>query len=113
MDKELFDQRQSCPADKAPYRGNTVRGGRTTEPNEPDIRAIREAAKISQSQFAKPTGVSARTLQNWERQRMAALAGSAGSVRACTLILSAISNRCNPCKHQDRSLASAAASVAN
>ena len=30
---------------------------RTTEPNEPDIRAIREAAMISQSQFAKLIGV--------------------------------------------------------
>jgi len=34
-----------------------------------DVRTIREAAKISQSQFAKLIGVNLRTLQNWEQQR--------------------------------------------
>jgi putative transcriptional regulator len=33
------------------------------------MRTIREAAKISQSQFAKLIGVNLRTLQNWEQQR--------------------------------------------
>ena len=113
MDKELFDQRQRCPGDEAPYRGKPVRGARTTEPNEPDIRAIREAAMISQSQFAKLIGVSVWTLQNWERQRTDPAGPASAAVRGCTLILSAISNRYDPCKHQDRSLASAAASAAN
>jgi putative transcriptional regulator len=49
--------------------GRPVRGARTTELAEPDIRAIREAAKISQSQFAKLIGVNVRTLQNWEQHR--------------------------------------------
>ena len=35
----------------------------------PDVRRIREAAQISQSQFAKLIGVNLRTLQNWEQQR--------------------------------------------
>ncbi len=35
----------------------------------PDVRDIREAARISQSQFAKLIGVNLRTLQNWEQQR--------------------------------------------
>jgi putative transcriptional regulator len=35
----------------------------------PDVRSIREAAQISQSQFAKPIGVNLRTLQNWEQHR--------------------------------------------
>ena len=34
-----------------------------------DVRTIREAAKISQSQFVKLIGVNLRTLQNWEQQR--------------------------------------------
>ncbi|OGA52238.1 MAG: hypothetical protein A3G24_13770 [Betaproteobacteria bacterium RIFCSPLOWO2_12_FULL_62_13] len=34
-----------------------------------DVRTIREAAQISQSQFAKLIGVNLRTLQNWEQQR--------------------------------------------
>lgn len=33
-----------------------------------DVRTIREAAQISQSQFAKLIGVNLRTLQNWEQQ---------------------------------------------
>ena len=49
--------------------GRSVRGARTAELAEPDIRAIREVAKISQTQFAKLIGVSARTLQNWEQHR--------------------------------------------
>jgi putative transcriptional regulator len=113
MDKELFDQRQRCPGDEAPFRGKAVRGARTTEPNEPDIRAIREAAKASQSQFAKRIGVSVRTLQNWERQRTDPAGLASAAIRGCTLVLSAISNRYDPCNHQDRSLASAAALVAN
>ena len=49
--------------------GKSVRGVRTTELPAPDVRAIREAAKISQSQFAKLIGVNLRTLQNREQQR--------------------------------------------
>ena len=44
-------------------------GARTTELPAPDVRTIREAAQISQSQFAKLIGVNLRTLQNWEQQR--------------------------------------------
>ena len=49
--------------------GKRVRGAKTTELSAPDVRNIREAAKISQSQFAKLIGVNLRTLQNWEQQR--------------------------------------------
>ena len=49
--------------------GKSVRGVRTTELPAPDVRTIREAARISQSQFAKLIGVNLRTLQNWEQQR--------------------------------------------
>ena len=49
--------------------GKSVRGSRTTELPSPDVRTIREAAQVSQSQFAKLIGVNLRTLQNWEQQR--------------------------------------------
>jgi putative transcriptional regulator len=49
--------------------GKAVRGARMTELIEPDVRAIREAARISQSQFARLIGVNLRTLQNWEQRR--------------------------------------------
>ncbi len=51
--------------------GKAVKGARVTEVAEFDVnvRAIREAASISQAQFAKLIGVNLRTLQNWEQHR--------------------------------------------
>jgi putative transcriptional regulator len=49
--------------------GKSVAGVRVTSLTEPDVRAIREAADISQAQFARLIGVNLRTLQNWEQQR--------------------------------------------
>lgn len=49
--------------------GKAVRGARVTKVNEPDVRAIRLAANISQTQFAALIGVNVRTLQNWEQRR--------------------------------------------
>ena len=63
MDKNHFDQlvKGGCEM-KRHMAGKSVRGAWSTELVEPDIRAIREAAKISQSQFAKLIGVNVRTL---------------------------------------------------
>src|SRR5438270_10654038 len=72
MDKQHFDQLVKGVREmKRHIAGKSVRGARTTELSdaEPNIRAIREAAKISQPQFAKLIGVNVRTLQNWEQLR--------------------------------------------
>jgi len=70
MDKEHFDQLVKAVRQMNRHMaGKVVRGSKTTELAEPDVRAIREAAKISQSQFAKLIGVNLRTLQNWEQRR--------------------------------------------
>jgi putative transcriptional regulator len=70
MDKRHFDQLVKGVREmKRHMAGKSVRGARTTELANPDIRAIREAAKISQAQFAKLIGVNVRTLQNWEQRR--------------------------------------------
>jgi len=70
MDKQHFDQLVKGVREMRRHiAGKTVRGARTLELTEPDIRAIREAARISQSQFAKLIGVNVRTLQNWEQHR--------------------------------------------
>ena len=70
MDKEHFDQLVKGVREmKRHLAGKTVRGSVTTEVPAPDVRSIREAAKISQSQFAKLIGVNLRTLQNWEQHR--------------------------------------------
>ena len=70
MDKEHFDQLVKGVREmKRHMAGKPVRGVKVTELEEPDVRAIREAARISQSQFAKLIGVNLRTLQNWEQHR--------------------------------------------
>jgi putative transcriptional regulator len=70
MDKQHFDQLVKGVREmKRHMAGKSVRGARTTAVDEPDVKAIRKAADISQSQFAKLIGVNVRTLQNWEQQR--------------------------------------------
>jgi putative transcriptional regulator len=49
--------------------GRRVRGARTSRLDTTDVQAIRKAANISQSQFARLIGVNLRTLQNWEQGR--------------------------------------------
>ncbi len=70
MDKQHFELLVKGVREmKRHMAGKSVRGARITELADPDVRAIREAAQISQSQFAKLIGVNLRTLQNWEQQR--------------------------------------------
>ena len=70
MDKQHFNQLVKGVREmKRHMAGKPVRGAKTTEQPVPDVRTIREAAHISQSQFAKLIGVNLRTLQNWEQQR--------------------------------------------
>lgn len=70
MDKQHFDQLiKGVREMKRHMAGKPVRGARTAELTEPDVRAIREAAGISQAHFAKLIGVNLRTLQNWEQHR--------------------------------------------
>ena len=70
MDKEHFDQLiKGVREMKRHMAGKRVPGIRVTELPEPDVTAIREAAHLSQSQFARLIGVNLRTLQNWEQQR--------------------------------------------
>lgn len=70
MDKRHFDRLVKGVREmKRHMAGKSVRGARITELSEPDVRAIREAAQISQSQFARLIGVNLRTLQNWEQHR--------------------------------------------
>lgn len=70
MDKRHFDQLVKGVREmKRHMADRPVRGVRVTDVAQPDVRAIREAAKISQSQFAKLIGVNLRTLQNWEQHR--------------------------------------------
>jgi putative transcriptional regulator len=70
MDEQHFEQLvKGVRAMKRHMVGHAVPGARVTELAAPDVRGIREAAQISQSQFARLIGVNPRTLQNWEQQR--------------------------------------------
>ncbi len=70
MDEQHFEQLVKGVREmKRHLAGKFVRGARITELPAPDVRGIREATKISQSQFAKLICVNLRTLQNWEQQR--------------------------------------------
>ncbi|MBL8310283.1 MAG: helix-turn-helix domain-containing protein [Burkholderiales bacterium] len=70
MDKTHFDQLVAGVKEmKRHMARKAVHGARVSEVVEPDVRAIREAASISQAQFAKLIGVNLRTLQNWEQHR--------------------------------------------
>jgi len=70
MDDNLFaDLLQSVRDMRTHMAGETVRGSRVAEIAEPEARAIREATKLSQSEFAQLVGVPVKTLQNWEQKR--------------------------------------------
>jgi putative transcriptional regulator len=70
MDKQHFDPLvRGVNEMKRHMATKPMRGAVVTELPVPDMRVIREAAHISQSQFAKLIGVNLRTLQNWEQHR--------------------------------------------
>ena len=70
MDKQHFDQLVKGVREmKRHMAGKRVRGAKVIILDTPNVRLIREAADISQSQFAKLIGVNLRTLQNWEQER--------------------------------------------
>lgn len=70
MDKEHFQNLvKGVKEMKRHLAGKRVRGVRTTRVDATDIQAIRKAASLSQSRFAKLIGVNLRTLQNWEQGR--------------------------------------------
>ena len=66
-------------------RGERVAGMRVIEAPEPDVKVIREAANVSQSEFARLIGINVRTLQNWEQNR----SRPTGPARALLKIVSA------------------------
>ena len=70
MDDKLFaDLLQSVRDMGAHMHGKSVRGARITEVAELEPRAVREATKLSQRDFAELVGVPVKTLQNWEQKR--------------------------------------------
>jgi putative transcriptional regulator len=70
MDETLFqDLLAGVKAVGRHMRGEAVPGLRITEIQEPDVKALREGAGVSQAEFARLIGVSRRTIENWEQHR--------------------------------------------
>jgi len=72
MDKQHFDQLVKGVREmKRHIAGKRVRVAKVavTQIDVASVKSIREAAQVSQSQFAKLIGVNLRTLQSWEQER--------------------------------------------
>ena len=69
MKRRLFDELlQSVKEGGAILRGENKTAGRFTV-GSPKVKAVHEKTSLSQSEFAHLTGVSVKTLQNWEQDR--------------------------------------------
>ena len=68
-DKQFAELKDAVHMMARHLRGAKVAGMRLSELPEPDVKAIREAANVSQSDFARLIGINLRTLQNWEQHR--------------------------------------------
>lgn len=70
MDDALFQDLLASVKDAGRHmRGEKVVGMIETRVEEPDVKALREGAGVSQAEFAQLIGVSRRTLENWEQHR--------------------------------------------
>ena len=70
MDEETFGYLMQSIRDMGHYmRGEDVPGVKVHIVEAPDVKALREAAAVSQAEFAQLIGVSKRTLENWEQKR--------------------------------------------
>ncbi len=86
MDETLFQDLLASVRDMGRHaRGEEVPGARVEETIEPDVKALREGAGVSQAEFARLIGVSRRTLENWEQHR----ARPTGPARALLKIVAA------------------------
>ena len=69
MKEDLFEElRQSVREGGAILRGRR-KASRAFQVGEPDVRAVRESYRLSQTRFAALMGISAGTLRNWEQGR--------------------------------------------
>lgn len=69
MKADLFEElRESVREGGAILRGQK-KPSRASRFGEPDVRAVRERYRLSQSKFAALMGISPATLRNWEQGR--------------------------------------------
>ncbi len=69
MKNELFSELVESVKEMKAIRKGEAEPSRTFEFPNPDVKAIREKAGVSQDEFARLIAVSVKTLQNWEQKR--------------------------------------------
>ena len=69
MKKNDFNMLVESIKEASQIKKGKKKAKRVFEMNPPEIKSIREALSVSQSEFALMIGVSVRTLQNWEQGR--------------------------------------------
>ena len=69
MDDVSFQELLASVREAGAILRGKKKGARKTVIAEPETRAIREAANLTQAQFAQLLGVPVKTLQNWEQRR--------------------------------------------
>lgn len=69
MKKNDFEKLFSSIKEAGDIKTGKKKPSRTYDIKPPDIKMVREALNVSQSEFALMIGVSVRTLQNWEQGR--------------------------------------------
>ena len=71
MNETEFEQLLNSVHDMGRHmRGEKVEGIIVKEILDPNVKAIREQTGLSQTGFAQLIGVTPKTLQNWERNRV-------------------------------------------
>ena len=69
MKKEDFSKLMDSVKQAGQIKRGRLKAGRVFKYEAPNIRAIRKALRVSQSEFASLIGVSVDTVQNWEQGR--------------------------------------------
>ncbi|MEX2282529.1 MAG: helix-turn-helix domain-containing protein [Gemmatimonadota bacterium] len=75
MRKDLFDELVESVKQMKEIEAGRLKPARVTRAEDllggknPDVAALREKFKLSQSKFAALLGISVGTLQNWEQKR--------------------------------------------
>ncbi|QQD72744.1 helix-turn-helix domain-containing protein [Acidithiobacillus ferrivorans] len=70
MDEQSFNELLDSVTGMCRHMRGKETSGRATIIEDPDVKAIRETTRLSQSRFALMIGVKVKTLQNWEQKRV-------------------------------------------
>jgi putative transcriptional regulator len=69
MDETIFQDLLAGIREAGAIKRGEKKPFRVTVIEEPEAKAIREATKLTQGEFARLIGVPVKTLQNWEQHR--------------------------------------------